>query len=147
TEKPEVKEKSEPKPEKRLPEQIVSPPDQTNDEVPEKTRFLSDRNSSTKQETVAAGTPRPAPPQKDKSPVKEKPEAQKPPVQLALKTPTTPSPPKPLVEKEVEKTLRAETTPRSPAPGKPDAPARTPQLFARPDDLLAHGWLSDFGND
>jgi hypothetical protein len=146
-EKSELKEKPEPKPEDRLPEQIVSPPDQTNDEVPEKTRFLSDRNSSTTRETVAAGTPRPAPPQKDKRPVKEKPEAQKPPVQLALKTPTTPPPPKPPVEKEVEKTLREETTTQSPTPGKPDAPARTPQLFARPDDLLARGWLSDSGSD
>jgi hypothetical protein len=147
TEKPAVKEKPEPKPEERLPEQIVSPPEQTNEEVPEKTRFLSDRNNSTKKETVAAGTPRPSPPQKDKSPVKEKPDAQKPPVQLALKTPTTPPPPKPPVEKEVEKTLDEATTPRNPAPGKPDAPTKIPQLFARPDDLLAQGWLSDAGSD
>ncbi len=146
-EKPEVKEKPEPKPEERLPEQIVSPPEQTNEEVPEKTRFLSDRNSSTKKETVAAGTPRPSPPQKDKSPVKDKPDAQKPPVQLALKTPTTPPLPKPLAEKEAEKTLDEAKTPRSPAPGKPDTPAKTPQLFAQPDDLLAQGWLSDAGSD
>ena len=147
-EKSEVKEKPEPKPAERLPEQMVSPPEQTNDEVPEKsTRFLSDRNSSTKQETVAAGTPRPAPPQKDKSPVKEKSDAQKPPERLALKTPTAPPPPKPAVEKEREKALSEATIPRSPAPGKPDAPARAPQLFARPDDLLAQGWLSDAGSD
>src|SRR5262249_7940869 len=146
-EKHEVKEKPEPKPEERLPEQMVSPPEQSNDEVPEKTRFLSDRNSSTKQETVAAGTPRPAPPQKDKSPAKEKPEAAKPPERLALKTPTAPPPAKPPAEKVTEKALSEATTPRSPAPGKPDAPARTPELFARPDDLLAQGWLSDAGGD
>ncbi|MBI3302025.1 MAG: hypothetical protein HYZ72_08110 [Deltaproteobacteria bacterium] len=146
-EKPEVKEKPESKPEERLPEQIVSPPDQNNEEIPEKTRLLSDRNSSTKKQTVAAGTPLPSPPQKDKSLAKEKLEAQKPPVQLAMKTPTTPPTTKPPVEKPVEKALSEETTPQNPAPGKPDAPARAPQLFARPDDLLAQGWLSGAGSD
>ncbi|MBI3797501.1 MAG: hypothetical protein HY268_11125 [Deltaproteobacteria bacterium] len=144
-ETPEAKEKPEPKPEERMPEQIVSPSEQNNDQVPEKTRFLSERNNSTKKETVAVGTPRPAPPQKEKTPAKEKPEAQKPPVQLALKTPTAPPPPKPPVEKEGGKTLNEAATPRSSAPGKPDAPAKTPELFARPDDLLAQGWLAEAG--
>ena len=144
-EKPLIKEKSEPKPEERLPEQIVSPPDQINDEVPEKTRLLSDRNSSTKQQTVAAGTPKPAPPQQEKAQPKEKPDTQKPPTQLAMKTPA--APPQPPVEKKAEEALSEATTPKNPAPGNPDAPARAPQLFARPDDLLAQGWLSDAGSD
>jgi len=54
---------------------------------------------------------------------------------------------KPLAEKEAEKTLDEAKIPRSPAPGKPDTPAKTPQLFAQPDDLLAQGWLSDAGSD
>ena len=145
-EKSESKEKPEPQPREQLPEQIVSPPDQNNDEVPEKTRLLSDRNSSTKEQTVAVGTPLPSPPQKEKRTAKEKTEVQKPPVQLALKTPTTPTT-KPPVEKQAEKDLSEATTPRTPAPGNPDAPARVPQLFARPDDLLAQGWLSDEGSD
>jgi len=41
--------------------------------------------------------------------------------------------------------LSEATTARSQAPGKPDAPPTTPQLFARPDDLLAQGWLSEAG--
>lgn len=145
-EKPESKEKPEPQPREQLPEQIVSPPDQNNDEVPEKTRLLSDRNSSTKEQTVAVGTPLPSPPQKEKNTTKEKTEVQKPPVQLAMKTPTLPTT-KPPVEKQTEKALSEATTLRNPAPGNPDAPARVPQLFARPDDLLAQGWLSDEGSD
>lgn len=145
-EKPESKEKPEPQPREQLPEQIVSPPDQNNDEVPEKTRLLSDRNSSTKEQTVAVGTPLPSPPQKEKNTAKEKTEVQKPPVQLAVKTPTLPTT-KPPVKKQPEKALSEATTPQNPAPGNPDAPARVPQLFARPDDLLAQGWLSDEGSD
>ena len=146
-ERPEAKEKPKPNPQEQLPEQIVSPPDQTNDEVPEKTRLLSDRNSSTKEQTVAVGTPLPSPSQKDKSPAKDKTELQKPPAQSASKTqPTTPTS-KPPVEKQTEKALSEVTTPQNPAPGKPDAPVRAPQLFARPDDLLAQGWLSGEGSD
>lgn len=141
-EKP-LEEKSPEKPRERLPEQIVSPPDQTNEEVPEKTRFLSDRNSATKEESVAVGSPRPAPPQKEKTPPKEKVETPKPPVQLAQKT----APIKPPREKPLDKSLSEATTPRSPTPGAPDAPKRSPQLFVRPDDLLAQGWLSDDGSD
>jgi hypothetical protein len=141
-----VKDKPEPKPEERLPEQIVSPPDQVNDEVPEKTRLLSDRNSATKEQTVAHGTPLPTPPSKEKTQSKEKPDTEKPPTQLAMKAPTVPPTPKPPIDKKVEQAL--EPTPsKNLTPGKPDAPARTPQLFARPDDLLAQGWLSDAGSD
>ncbi len=142
-EKPPVQEKPEPKPRERLPEQIVNPPDQVNDEVPEKTRLLSDRNSSTKEQTVAPGTPIPAPLQKEKAQAKEKPNVQKPPTQLAMKTPPTPKPP---VERKVEEALEP-TPPKSLTQGKPDAPAKTPQLFARPDDLLAQGWLAEAGSD
>jgi hypothetical protein len=145
-EKPLVKEKPEPKPEDRLPEQIVNPPDQVNDEVPEKTRLLSDRNSSTKEQTVAPGTPSPAQPQKEKTQSKEKPDAKKPPTQLAMKTPTEAPTPKPPVEKKVEQALEP-TPPKNQTLGKPDAPDRTPQLFARPDDLLAQGWLAESGSD
>ena len=140
-EKPPVKEEPKQKPQERLPEQIVSPPDQVNDEVPEKTRLLSDRNSSTKEQTVAVGTPKPAPPQKEKTETK-KPDTPKPPTQLAMKTPTVPPTPKPPVEKKVEQELEPTAQQNRPA-GKPEAPARTPQLFARPDDLLAQGWLAE----
>src|SRR5215510_7805956 len=75
-------EKPEAKLQERLPEQIVSPPDQANDQVPEKTRLLSDRNSSTKEQTVAVGNPAPSPPKQERSTAKEKPAPQKPPVQL-----------------------------------------------------------------
>ncbi len=136
-------EKPEPKPREQLAEQIVNPPDQTNDEVPEKTRFLSDRDSATKEQTVAKGTPLPSPPQKEKTQPKEKVEPQKPAVKLAMKTP----PVKPQIEKHIEKPLGEETTPRNPKPGKPDEVQRTPQLFARPDELLTQGWLSGTGND
>jgi hypothetical protein len=68
-------------------EQIVSPPDNANDQIPEKTRLLSDRNSATKEETVAVGNPLPSPPQKEKPQPQAKPEPQKPPTQLAMKTP------------------------------------------------------------
>jgi hypothetical protein len=50
----------EPKAREQLPEQIVSPPEQVNDQVPEKTRLLSDRDSATQKETVARGFPRPS---------------------------------------------------------------------------------------
>ena len=52
------KEKEPPPP--PLPEQIVNPPDEVNDQVPEQTRFLSDRNTTAKEETVAVGSPLPA---------------------------------------------------------------------------------------
>jgi hypothetical protein len=140
---PTLEEKPEPTPRELPATQIVNPPDQTNDEVPEKTRFLSDRNSATKEQTVAKGTPLPAPPQKEKTQPKEKVAPQKPDVQLAMKTP----PVKPQIEKRIEKPLGEETTARNPKPGRSDEVQRTPQLFARPDELLTQGWLSGSGND
>ena len=73
----------EPKAREQLPEQIVSPPDQVNDQIPEKTRLLSDRNSTAKEETVARGFPRPS--SKEPPPVKKVPEQPKEPVEIAKK--------------------------------------------------------------
>jgi hypothetical protein len=153
-EKPE--EKPEPQKHETLPEQIVSPPNNANDEVPENTRFLSDRNSSTKEQTVASGNPLPSPPQKTKAQPKEKPEppkqeTSKPPTQLAMKAPETKPIPKPSLEKAIEKpseALEKDEPPKKNLPlGQPGAPAKAPQLFARPDDLLTQGWLSDAGKN
>jgi hypothetical protein len=155
-EKPEPQEKKpEDKPETKkqepLPEQIVNPPDNANDEIPEKTRLLSDRNSATKEQTVAPGNPLPTPPQKTTAPAKEKPETPKPPTQLAMKTPEVKPVPKPPIEKTIEKPsdsiAQDDRLRKNLNPGKPDAPPKTPQLFARPDDLIAQGWLSDAGRN
>src|SRR5713101_8598673 len=90
-EKPQPEEKTQPPAQQQLPEQIVTPPDQSNDEPPEKTRLLSDRDSSAKEQTVAAGIPHPVPSQ-NQNPAKEKAGPQKPPRQLALRTqPAKPS--------------------------------------------------------
>jgi hypothetical protein len=155
---PEVKQEEE-KPQQRqepLPEQIVNPPDNANDQAPEKTRLLSDRNSATKEQTVAVGTPVPSPPQKEKSQTQvkektEKLETTKPPTQLAMKTPEGKPTPKPAIDNAIEKpsesTAKVEQLQKNLAPGNPNAPAKTPQLFARPDDLLTQGWLSDAGKE
>lgn len=144
-------EKSEPKKQEALPEQIVSPPNNANDEVPEKTRLLSDRNSSTKEQTVATGNPLPSPPQKTKAQAKEKPETPKPPTQLAMKTPEAKPEPKPPIEKAIEKpsdsSAKTEQPRKNQTLGQPEAPVKPPQLFARPDDLLTQGWLSDAGQN
>lgn len=139
---PATAEKTTPKPREPLQEQIVNPPDQSNDEIPEKTRFLSDRNSSAKEQMVARGVPLPSPPQKEKPQKKEEP--QKPPVQLATKTQPQA---KPKLEKLLEKPTGEKIPAKSLKPGAPDAEPHTPQLFARPDELLTQGWLSDSGND
>jgi hypothetical protein len=140
-------------------EQIVSPPDNANDQTPEKTRLLSDRNSTTKEESVAVGNPQPAAPQKEKPQPQTKPSPQPPPTQLAMKTPEAKSTPKPPIEKTIEKALeKSAEKPRDAlnkedllrkdlAPGKPDAPAATPKLFADPDDLLAQGWIDKSTRD
>ncbi|MBI3246532.1 MAG: hypothetical protein HYZ50_08500 [Deltaproteobacteria bacterium] len=185
-EKPEAQEKpEEEKPEQKqaeaLKEQIVNPPDNTNDQIPEKTRLLSDRNSATKEQTVAVGNPLPAPPQKEqtqrkdklqekpdppkpeqaqpKNKPQEKPAAQKPPTQLAMKPPEVQPTPKSPLEKSLEKALGKPAAPqeivrengdqpqKNLAPGKSASPARTPQLFARPDELLSQGWISDDEGD
>lgn len=146
---PKPAEKPQPAPQEKLPEQIVNPPDQSNDQPPDKTRLFSDRDSSAKEQTVAAGVPQPAPGQ-DKGSTKNKLESQKPPIQTALKKQTvkpTTKPPPEKAEKQLEQALSKEAPPRSREPGNPDAPPRVPQLFARPDDLLAQGWLSEDGSD
>lgn len=154
---PEVKQEEPPQQRQEpLPEQIVSPPDNANDQTPEKTRLLSDRNSVTKEQTVAVGTPVPSPPQRVKSQTQAKEKAEKlditkPPTQLAMKKPETQPTPKPAredaIEKPSEATAKAEQLQKNLIPGQPTAPAKTPQLFARPDDLLTQGWLSDAGKE
>jgi hypothetical protein len=158
-EKLEEKTKEEEKPPQQresLPEQIVIPPDNANNQVPEKTRLLSDRNSATKEQTVAVGVPVPSLPQKEKTQKQvqekaKKPETPEPPKQLALKTPAVKPTPKPTIEKPSEQpsesTANVEQSRKSRAPGSPNAPARTPQLFARPDELLTQGWISDAGKE
>ncbi|MCS6927156.1 MAG: hypothetical protein NZ578_14785 [Candidatus Binatia bacterium] len=142
-ENPPVEEQKEKlKPEEPLREQIVNPPDQTNEEIPEKTRFLSDRNSAAKEQMVARGVPLPSPVPQEKPQKQE--EAQKPPLQTAMKTqPRTPT----RLEKPREKPPGEAAQAKSLQPGTPHAEPRTPRLFARPDELLTQGWLSDFGDD
>ena len=150
-EKAEEKKSKQPPPEP-LPEQIVSPPDEVNDQVPERTRFLSDRNTTAQEETVAVGTPLPASnPEKDekkKSQPKKQPEPQKEPTKLAaLKPPLERSvTKKPPVENKPEEALKKKTS-ETAKPGAPKAPQRIPQLFARPDDLLAQGFIKDRGKE
>jgi hypothetical protein len=196
-EKPEPPEQTkpkppEPKPQEKLPEQIVNPPDQVNDQVPEKTRLLSDRNSATKDETVARGLPRSAPARKDQPPIRERTrkEEQKPPVQQAKKEPGVASPtekptqelegaptppksrtpgtreatkreplqlamkppvatavPKPEVKKKLERELDEEALTKPSSANTAEAAKRAPKLFARPEELLSQGWLSDEGKD
>ena len=53
--------KPEPQPEKKLPlpEQIVQPPDEAKQEVPQDTRFKSDRDASVEKQQVKRGNPKP----------------------------------------------------------------------------------------
>ncbi len=143
--------KAKPPPPEPLPEQIVSPPDEVNDQIPDETRFLSDRNTTAQKETVAVGTPLPASnPEKDeqkKSKSKKQPEPKKEPTKLAalkpLESPVTKKPP---IEKKPEKALKKKT-PETAKPGTPKGPKRIPQLFARPDDLLSQGFIKDRGRE
>lgn len=80
-----------PKAREQLPEQIVSPPEQVNDQTPENTRLLSDRNSTAKEETVARGFPRPSRPEPPV--VKKEPQQPKEPMALAKKAPEQPKSP------------------------------------------------------
>ncbi len=70
------------------PKQIVSPPDQANEEKPDQARFLSDRDSATKEETVAQGLSARKPPQVAKV---EQPAKKSPPTPIERRA--TPSPP------------------------------------------------------
>jgi hypothetical protein len=133
-------EKKQPSPEPRareqLPEQIVSPPDQVNDQIPEKTRLLSDRNSTAKEETVARGFPRPS--NKEPPPVKKAPEQPKEPVEIAKKAPEQPKSPtqgakhiqksRPLSQPAQERPLVKQ------APAQPKPPE---QLAMRPPEAEA----------
>ncbi len=144
--------KAKPPPPEPLPEQIVSPPDEVNDQIPDETRFLSDRNTTAQKETVAVGTPLPASnPEKDekkKSKSKKQPEPKKEPTKLAALKPPLESPvtKKPPIEKKPEKVLKKKT-PETAKPGTPKGPKRIPQLFARPDDLLSQGFIKDRGRE
>lgn len=182
----------EPQPEQKLPEQIVNPPDQVNDQIPDKTRLWSDRNSATKEETVAKGVPRPAPTRKDQPPVREKAlrETPKPPIQQAKKEPKPlsptekpveelegePTPPKKLIpgsreaakrnpvqmamkppvdaavtkpdlEKKLKQQVDEESLGRRSPANAAEATKQPPKLFARPEEVLSQGWLSDDGKD
>lgn len=143
------KEQEEQKPPPAVPEQqIVSVPDEVNDQLPDKTRFLSDRNTAVEEQTVAVGTPLTKPPEEKKQQTPEKADpnkvAQKKPTQLALNTlEPNRTPP---IENPLEKALKAAKQKRSPIKGDPQARKAKPQLFARPDDLLAKGWLSTDGD-
>ena len=126
-------------------QQIVSVPDEVNDQVPDKTRFLSDQNTAVKEQTVAVGTPLTKPPEEKNQPTPDKADAvtQKEPTQLALNTPGRSR--KPPVDNPLEEALKDTKHKRSPLQGDPKARRAKPQLFARPDDVLAKGWLSTDG--
>ena len=139
--------KEEQQPPPAVPEQqIVSVPDEVNDQVPDKTRFLSDRNTAVKEQTVAVGTPLTKPPEEKKQQTPDKADtvAQKEPTQLALNTPGRSR--KPPVDNPLEEALKDAKHKRSPLQGDPKARKAKPQLFARPDDVLAKGWLSTDGD-
>ncbi len=148
---PEEPPKEEDKPMPAVPEeQIVSVPDEVNDQVPDKTRLLSDRNTAVKEQTVAIGTPLTKPPEEQKQQTPEKADPnktqQEKPTQLALNTPVRDPSRKLPVENPLEKAVKEARQKRSPAKGAPQAPRAKPQLFARPNDLLARGWLSQDGD-
>jgi len=128
-------------------EQIVSVPDEVNDQVPEKTRLLSDRNTAVKEQTVAIGTPLIKPQEEKKQQTPEKVDSnkiqQEQPTQLALNTPLEKPTRKPPVKNAREKALEEAKQKRLLTEGDPNARKAKPQLFARPDDLLARGWLTD----
>ena len=124
-------------------EQIVSVPDEVNDQVPEKTRLLSDRNTAVKEQTVAIGTPLIKPQEEKKQQTPEKVDSnkiqQEQPTQLALNTPLEKPTRKPPVKNAREKALEEAKQKRLLTEGDPNARKAKPQLFARPDDLLARG--------
>jgi hypothetical protein len=126
----------EPKAREQLPEQIVSPPDQVNDHIPEKTRLLSDRNSTAKEETVARGFPRPS--SKEPPPVKKAPEQPKEPVEIAKKAPEQSKSPT-QVAKHIQK-ARPLSQPAQKRPLVKQAPAQPKppeQLAMRPSEAEA----------
>ncbi len=139
--------KEEQQPPPAVPEQqIVSVPDEVNDQIPDETRFLSDRNTAVKEQTVAVGTPLTKPPEEKKQPTPDKADKvpQQEPTQLALNTPGRSR--KPPVDNPLDQVLKDTKHKRLPLQGDPKARKAKPQLFARPDDVLAKGWLSTDGD-
>lgn len=144
---PPVAEKPQPKSPELPKEQIVEPPDQLNDQAPDKTRFLSDRNTTAKKETVASGVPHPRPPAQPERAPQERKAKEKPPTRLAMKPPTPAPKPQPRPEHQSKDAL-GETAPPQPQPARtPEAPAHAPQLFARFDDLVAQGLIPSQGEE
>jgi hypothetical protein len=140
-EEPVEEETAEPPPQP-LPEQIVNPPDVINEQIPDQTRFLSDRNTTAEEETVAVGTPLPStnPEQQEQpnSEVQKPAEPPKEPTRLAALTPPFDRP----LDSEPENAPQKQS-PQALQPGAPDAPKPTPRLFASPADLLAQGFIKD----
>ncbi len=159
--KPQEQEKPpppEPKAREQLPEQIVSPSEQTNDQVPEKTRLLSDRNSATQKETVARGFPRPSSKEATVTKSQERP---KEPVALAEKATEKPplvakksAPPKPPTQqtKRVERAqpLEEKEAAQSKPPGplamkrpEPEAPTRPQRSIDKEMERLPESRTGD----
>ncbi len=111
-----------------LPEQIVNPPDVINEQSPDQTRFLSDKNTTAEEETVAVGTPLPTPNPEREDPPSIQPQA---PTQLAEFKP----------ENAPKKNLKALK------PSALNTSKRAPQLFASPADLLAQEFIKDRGKE
>jgi hypothetical protein len=104
------------------PRQMVAPPDQINDRVPENPRFESDRDNTVEHETVNPGVPNPGP----AVPPAPKPAA---PQRAAAADRPPPAKPKQLAE-------RAPAPRPEPKEAKRAAPALD-DLFASPDELVA----------
>lgn len=127
TEEKDLKEKKEDQP-----QQIVSPPDQANEEKPEQARFLSDKDSATKEETVARGLPTPRLPQVPKV---EQPVEKSPPIQMARRPPPSPPVEKSAVEKRAEAERQRAALPQTSALSSLTDLKASPWLNAR--DLQA----------
>ena len=138
---PEVKQEPPP----TLPEnQIVSVPDEVNELVPDQTRFLSDKNTSVEEQTVAIGTPLSNPQLEEENRVAQE-QPKEPPKQLALNTRPDDLQNRAPNTNALDKALREADKRRDPRRGNPQVQREKPQLFARQDDLLAKGWLSTDG--
>ena len=105
--------------------QLVAPPDQINDRVPEKPHFESDRDNTVEHETVNPGVPNPGP---AAPPV----QAPKPAVPQQASIPDRPRPAKP----RQQQAERAAPPPRPVAQEPKRAPALD-DLFASRDELVA----------
>lgn len=92
-------------------------------------------------------SPKPPSEKQREKPLEERTVSPKPPVQLAMKPPVAPPIPKPSIEKRMQEPEGEEPTGKPSEQRASDAAKRTPQLFARPEELLTQGWLSDSGSD